>query len=509
MQRYLSLYKQPCGTENNIVLTYTILFVVRFSSMNKQLISWIGSNDLKAAEEGGGLGPIASLLEERKYDRVLLLCNYAEERMVNYQEWLSARSSLEIKFRYIPLPNGPANHRDIYEAVEPFLNEVFQETSVEVTYFISPGTNQMASIWVVLGKTKYPGAFVQSSEQAGIEDVEIPFDLAADYLPDLRKSLDHEINKIASGEIPTDPAFDNFIATSGAMKSVVRLAHKVVNRTVTVLIEGSPGTGKELLARCMHEASGRDRLIKVDCASYSEEKLEEELFGNEIGAFDQAESGTLFLSRLEELSDRLQVRLIDSLTDDQFSNKNVRVIAAADTNLREEVKHGRFRQELYFQLSAANLFLPDIRKRGGDLSALVNHFFDRINQLNMNQTEAKSKKLSAGARRALLDHSWPGNVTELVNTIQRAILWTDTATIREEDMRSAVLEPIIQDRNETILDRDIENGVDIQAIIKEVEMHYLQRAWRDSGFNKKRTAQMLGLSNYQTASNWLERNGIA
>lgn len=423
--------------------------------------------------------------------------------MIDYQKRLSEQSRLSITYKHISLSKGPANHSEIYESIEPILRGIFEESGIEMTYFISPGTSQMASIWLVMGKTKYPGKFVQSSTQTGVEDVEIPFDLAADYLPDLKKTLDEEINRIAAGGLPVDPAFENFIATGKAMKNVIRLAQQVASRSIALLIEGNPGTGKGLLAQCIHHASGRQKFIEIDCAAYSEEQLETELFGSE-GAFSQTEESTLYLARLEELPVKLQLRLIHQLSSFDAEERLVRLIASADTTLRDEVKAGKFRQELYFRLTAANFYLPDVRKRGGDISQLINHFFSRINEFNVEQTGAKPKVLSAGARRILLDHSWPGNVTELINTIQRAVLWTETATIRETDMRDAILEPILKDSEDAILDRDIDNGIDLQGVIKEVKAHYLSRAWKDSGFNKKRTAQILGLKNYQTASNWLE-----
>ena len=478
--------------------------------MKTVLISWIGGHDLEAAKPGAdtGLGPIASLLEQRVFDEAVLLCNYAEDELTQYRSWLSDRTSQPIRYEKADL-DSPTSYREVYETVEPVVSALATAES-ELNYFLSPGTPAMATIWVLLGKTKFPGRFLQSYESE-VEDVDIPFDLAADYLPHLRQVIDEEINAVSSGDLPIDPAFENFVAVSKPMRRIVTLAQKISTRSVSVLIEGNPGTGKELLARCIHKASSRDAFVKVDCAAYAEAALETELFGSASspGAFKSAENGTLFLSRLESLPNRLQLRLIDQLSISDDRSQNTRIIAGVDSALREEISTGRFEPELFYLLSAVTFNLPDIRNRSGDLPALIDFFFNELNEFHAEQSAAKPKKLSAGARRALLDHKWPGNIMELINTLQRAILWTDTVTIREEDMREAILEPIVQNANETILDREIADGIDIQEIIKEVEAHYLRRAWKDSGFNKKRTAQLLGLKNYQTAANWLQRHGIA
>ncbi len=477
--------------------------------MKKILISWIGGHDLDAAERdtANEIGPIASLLESRSFDELVLLCNYPEEKLSRYRAWLSDRTSHSIRYEQAKL-ESPTSYREVYESVEELLSELDTDHT-ELTYFLSPGTPAMATIWVLLGKTKFPGKFVQTYESQ-VEDVDIPFDLAADYLPHLRQVIDDEINAVASGELPIDPAFENFVATSKPMQRVVALAQKVAKRSVSVLIEGAPGTGKELLARCIHGASSRDGFIKVDCAAYAEDALEVELFGSaeRQGALNSAANGTLFLARLEELPHRLQLRLIDHVSGNDGGSQKARIIAAVNSTLRDEISSGRFEPELFYLLSAATLSLPNIRNRAGDLPALIDFIFKELNERQSEQSDAKPKKLSAGARRVLLDHKWPGNIMELINTLQRVMLWTDTVTLREEDMREAILEPIIQNENETILNRDIEDGIDIQSIIREVEAHYLHRAWRESGFNKKRTAKILGMKNYQTASNWLERHGI-
>ena len=473
--------------------------------MRKVLISWIGNNDIKASSESStaGLGPVGNLLKERKFDQILLLHNEDMQKDIGtYKNWLSKKSKQNIDHRFVSLGEDPTNHGQIYESVSSILTSLDEthKGAMQLTYFLSPGTPSMHSIWVLLGKSRFPGQFIQSHEKAGISDVEIPFDMAIDYLPELQRSIDAEINRRASGQSKPNPAFENIKANSKVMREAIRLAEKVSRRGVRVLLEGSPGTGKALFAEAIHKASGRKEFIKVDCGD-----LVENAFSDEF--FSEAHGGTLYLSRLNELPDKLQVTLLKHLNK-ASTQEDVRIIAGTDIELRDQIKSGAFRQELFYSLAAAIIKLPDIKRRGPDLSLLIEYLFNKLIEDEVILNKQEQKTLSAAAKRALLEHSWPGNVTELENTLIRAILWTDTKTIKEEDMRNAILDPVEKDKLETILNRELADGVDLPAILDEVQEHYLRRAWKESGRRKNQLTKILGLPSYQTASNWLERHNI-
>jgi DNA-binding NtrC family response regulator len=294
-----------------------------------------------------------------------------------------------------------------------------------------------------------------------------------------------------------------------------------------VLICGESGTGKEVVARAVHEVSPRaaEPFLAFNCAALSESLLESELFGHEKGAFtgaiksqkgcfEEADGGTLFLDELGELPLAAQVQLLRALQEGEIvrigANKatkvDVRVIAATNRTLTEEIARGRFREDLFYRLAVVVLKLPPLRERREDLSRIVDHVLAQVN--GEGDPGAMPKKLSAGARTVWGAHPWPGNVRELVNTVRRAVLWSDGETITAQDARDALLQ-LTPVGGDAILGRPLGDGFDLQALLDEVARHYLRRAMSETHGNKSRAAELVGLPSYQTLSNWLEKHGVA
>jgi transcriptional regulator with PAS, ATPase and Fis domain len=292
-----------------------------------------------------------------------------------------------------------------------------------------------------------------------------------------------------------------------------------------VLIEGESGTGKELLARAIHNASPlrKGPFVAVNCGAIPTELVDSEFFGHEKGAFtgavaakagflEAANGGTLFLDEIGELPLNAQVKLLRALQEREIvrvgsttpKKVDIRVIAATNRNLFEEVGRGRFREDLFHRLAVAVLHVPALRERKGDLSLLIEKLLEHVNADSANQPGYTPKKLSAAARTVLLAHSWPGNVRELLNTLQRAAIWCGADTIDDRDIRESLL-PAQRKENAGILDRPLGNGLDLQELLSEVARHYMRRAIEESGGNKTAAAQMLGLPSYQTFSNWVKR----
>ena len=496
--------------------------------MPKVLAGWIGLTDLRAMTEPGqvGLGPIARALEERQFDQVCLLSNFRKGEGSSYVEWLKARVSADVRLFQRPL-SSPTNFSEIYESARSVISEVLEKSAanVDLTFHLSPGTPAMAAVWIILAKTRFPAELIESSQKHGVQTVSFPFDIAADFIPDLLRGADAELTRLSFGDPAATPEFADVVHRSTVMKRVVTRARRVAARSVPVLLEGETGTGKELMARAIHRASTRkDKpFVSVNCGAIPSELVEAELFGHEKGAFtgatvarpgyfESANKGTLFLDEIGELPLPAQVKLLRVLQEgevrrlggQQSITVDVRIISATNRNLLSQVAGGKFRADLFYRLGVAVIQLPSLREREGDIGLLIDHFLEKINADSATEPGYQRKSLAVGAKRLLLAHSWPGNVRELLNTLLRAAVWSQGTTIQAEDVREAML-PELRPEREGILDRPLGNGFDLNALLSTVARHYLERAAAESHGNKTKGAELLGLPSYQTLTNWLKR----
>jgi DNA-binding NtrC family response regulator len=242
------------------------------------------------------------------------------------------------------------------------------------------------------------------------------------------------------------------VAESRGMKEILSVLRKVAPTPATILVTGETGTGKELLATLIHFGSPREKapLIKVNCAALHENLLESELFGHErgaftgaerlrIGRFEQADKGTIFLDEIGDMSPSTQAKVLRVLQEQEFerlgsSGKSikvdVRVVAATNRDLREEVREGRFRQDLYFRLNVVNLHIPSLRERKDDILPLARFFLNRYAV----DFKKKVSGFSPAAIEKIRSYAWPGNVRELQNAIERAVLLCEGETIEPSNM---------------------------------------------------------------------------
>ena len=496
--------------------------------MRRVLFAWVGRTDLRAPTESDavGVGPIAQALDAREFDEVRLLSDYGREQVEPYLDWLTARSKAPIDVVYETL-SGPTEFGEIYEAAVRGVQQYVGDRSgnVRLTFHLSPGTPAMAAVWILLGKTRFPAELVESSREHGLRSASVPFDISADFIPDLLREQDERLRQRSAGEPPEAPEFADIIHRSRVMARLIQRARRVAVRNVPVLIEGESGTGKEMLARAIHRASSRREraFVPVNCGAIPDNLVESELFGHEKGAFtganqarkgyfEAADGGTLFLDELGELPGPAQVKLLRVLQEGEVvrlgstkaAKVDVRIIAATNRTLSEEIAAGRFREDLFYRLAVAVLKIPPLRDRTGDLGMLVDHLLEQVNKEAAEEPGFKDKKLSAGARNLLLAHPWPGNVRELLNTLRRAAIWSDGATITAEDSREALL-PASSTAKSEVLGRPLGGGFNLPELLKEVAQSYLSRALDEAQGNKTKAADLVGLSSYQTFTNWLAK----
>jgi two-component system NtrC family response regulator len=258
-------------------------------------------------------------------------------------------------------------------------------------------------------------------------------------------------NKELRAQLQERHAFTHIVYESSKMEEVMGMVARVAPSQATVLIRGESGTGKELVANAIHYASPRSRrpLMKVSCAAIPETLLESELFGHEkgaftgatqkrIGRFEEAEGGSIFLDEIGDLSPSTQVKLLRILQDKEFqrlgSNFNlktdVRVIAATHRNLEEAIKKGLFREDLYYRLNVISIVLPPLRERRDDVPLLIDHFLKKYSKANQKSISDISKE----ARALLLRYPYPGNIRELENLIERAVVLCRGEIITSQDL---------------------------------------------------------------------------
>jgi len=491
--------------------------------MKQILIAWLGKTDIRAVTDSEtiGLGPIAQALLWKEFDSLEIISDATDKEVKAYSHWLKKIAPTPVVIHSATL-SSPTDFSDIYTAAVQCINAVRQNhgTHASLYYHLSPGTPAMAAVWILLAKTIYPAELVQSSREQGVQLAHIPFDIAAEFIPKIDRQRDQQLTNMIAALPPEAPEFADIIYRSPQMERVVAKARLAAARSVPVLIEGESGTGKELLARAIHRASPRvgKPFVAVNCGAIPAELVESEFFGHKKGAFtgaaadrkgyfEAASSGTLFLDEIGELPLSAQVKILRVIQEGEVTRVgdakpvpvDVRIVAATNRSLIEEVAAGRFRTDLFYRLAVAVLHIPPLRERQGDMGLLIDHFLEAENTDTSNH-----KKISAGARNILLSHPWPGNVRELLNTLRRASVWTIDGTIQVDDIREALF-PVTLQPAEHVLNRSIAAGFNIQEVMSEVARHYLQRGMAECGGNKSKAAKMLGLPNYQTLTNWLDK----
>jgi len=315
------------------------------------------------------------------------------------------------------------------------------------------------------------------------------------------RSLKERIQKIEG-----DYNFGKMVAKSKAMQSVFQLSNKAAQYKTTVLILGDSGTGKELIARGIHCGGKRAAgpLVPVNCGGIPESLLESELFGYKKGAFtgadrdkkglfQEAERGTIFLDEIGELSLALQVKLlrvlqeneVRPLGDSKSLQIDVRFIAATSKRLEEEVKKGSFREDLYYRLNVMTVKIPPLRERTEDIPLLCKHFIGRFNEI----LDKDISGLAPDAMSRLLDYHWPGNVRQLENVIERAMVIAEDSLLLPEHFTAELSNKDGRIGKDTVFE-----GLSLKHAQKVVEKELISQALSDTGGNRTRAARLLEIS---------------
>lgn len=354
------------------------------------------------------------------------------------------------------------------------------------------------------------GAFYYISKPVDIEELKLLIQRAFDYL-----TLKGE-NSLMKARLAETFSFGNIIGKSPAMQEMFKTLSLVAPTAATVLITGESGTGKELVANALHQNSQRHNFpfVKLNCAALHENLLESELFGHETGSFtgatsrrkgrfEQAHEGTLFLDEIGDMSLPTQSKILRVLQEGEFERLggsetikvDVRLLAATHKNLQDMITAGSFRQDLFFRLSVVPVTLPPLRERGNDIIELANHFLLLFAEKNRKDI----KGFHPETLNLLIQYDWPGNIRELENTVERAVILCLGEYITPKELPTQILSEHVQAFQETHFEGNY--------TLRDMECELIRITLKNTKNNKSKTAKKLGIAR-QTLLNKIKEYGL-
>ncbi len=372
--------------------------------------------------------------------------------------------------------------------------------------------NEALPVVVVSGHGTISTA-VEATKKGAFDFIEKPF--ASDrVLVSLRNALDQRQLRDENRSLKKAVEIRHqMIGDSPALKQVTAAISRAAPTNATVLISGESGVGKELVARTIHRNSlrSRERFVQVNCAAIPEELIESELFGHEkgsftgatekqVGKFEQADRGTIFLDEVGDMSPKTQAKVLRVLQEGEVERLgsartikvDVRVIAATNKNLEEEIEKSHFREDLYFRLAVIPIQVPPLRERPEDIPPLVRHYMDYFSREN----NVRPKRITAAGIEALQRYRWKGNIRELRNTVERLIIMTGGDTIDAVDLPDVVRTPGAGASGGTVpakpvTDGETEKAGTLREFKEDTERAFLVSKLRENGWNISKTAEVI------------------
>ncbi|MBF0227694.1 MAG: sigma 54-interacting transcriptional regulator [Desulfobacterales bacterium] len=512
------------------------------------LLTWLGTTDYRTAcglnKEKNIRGPILQALSEREFSHVYILgytkkeenlkediinkieilknqnigkkikedCSNetqnTKEGNIFFADWLKDElkkidKTIKVDISNIGNIESVDDSKGIYDAVKELLKRVYEEhgkSNCNITFHLSPGTQAMGFVWAftALSTNDNIKLIAISNKDVGVKDVEPPFKLSVEYVSKRSKKEEEEYARLIQG-LPDISSFNDIKHQCREMKECVNEARWYALQTEPVLIFGETGTGKELFARAIHNASDRKnkKFIAVNCGAIPDNLIEAELFGYEKGAFtgatsmkkgkfEEANDGTIFLDEIGELRKDIQVKLLRPLNDGIItrigSNKeirlNVRIVSATNRDLNLDVSEGNFREDLFYRIAGGVIKLPPIKERKGDIGILIDNVLETINNKYKKNKDWEKKELTSEARNFIInEYDWPGNYRELQSVITRACRYSSQKYIELNDIKKKIVETsVYKDKFNSILDKPLDDSFDIEQIIEKVEEFYVKKA---------------------------------
>jgi two-component system nitrogen regulation response regulator NtrX len=372
-------------------------------------------------------------------------------------------------------------------------------------------TNETLPVIVVSGHGTISTA-VDATKKGAFDFIEKPF--ASDrVLVSLRNALDQRMLRDENRSLKRAVEVRHqMIGDSPALKQVMAAVGRAAPTNATVLIQGESGVGKELVARAIHRNSlrSRERFVQVNCAAIPEELIESELFGHEkgsftgatekqMGKFEQADRGTIFLDEVGDMSAKTQAKVlrvlqegeVDRLGSARTTKVDVRVIAATNKNLEEEIEKGSFREDLYFRLAVIPIHVPSLRERSEDIPLLVRHYMEYFSREN----NTRPRRITQAALETLQRYRWKGNIRELRNTVERLIIMSPGETIDVADLPGAVRNPAAVGasvpKGAPLPEASAGSAGTLREFKDNAERAFLVARLRENGWNISKTAEVI------------------
>lgn len=352
------------------------------------------------------------------------------------------------------------------------------------------------------------GAYDYFTKPFNIEDIKLHIKRAMEW-----NKLSRE-NKLLKKEIKSKYSYENFIGKSNAINDLSELIQSVAKTKANVFIIGESGTGKEVASRAIHYESDRSEMpfVAINCGALPEELIESEIFGHQKGAFtgavsnkeglaEMADGGTLFLDEITEMPLNLQVKLLRFLQEKNFRrvggtetiNVDIRIIAASNRDVEEEVKNGKFREDLYYRLNVIEMKMPPLRERLDDVPLLANHFLKKFTT----EFQKEITHISKDAMNAMVSYAYPGNVRELENAVQRAVAIETTNELTIDSLPGNIKNIEVTNITNGVTSQTnviaLEN-LNMEDALNAIEKKYIEEALKEAGGVKKKAAELLGIT---------------
>lgn len=460
------------------------------------------------------LGPVLSLIGARVFDHIVLFSTpNTDERTSETAKELAIRApSVKVEIRSISLED-PTDYAAIFRSLRRHIRELTEvHPRAAFSIAVASGTPQMHACWVMLAASGEIPAKILHVRPPRFVTKDRPLvgevDLTASEFPSVRATpAEIEATPEAPPDLNAAVQQLKIVGDHPTMHAAIEMAGALAPSDAPILVRGETGTGKELMARLVHRLSRRptDKFVALNCAAIPGDLVESILFGHKKGAFtgafnsqagkfDLANGGTLFLDELAELPMPMQAKLlrvlqdgmVEPIGDDKPHQVNVRVVAATNRDVAHLIKQGKFREDLYYRLNVGEIVLPPLRDRRADIPKIALHVLDGVNA-----TVRTPRRLSQEALARLQSHTWPGNVRDLQNVIERSVRLSRTPVLEADDL--LISEPITHpDPLDTL--PEPYSGFSLDCFLGSARKQLILRAVEIAGGNQSEAARLLGVS---------------